>query len=132
MHVQVRDALADSIVNRDKRAFRLHAMLHRANQHLGVSKERCDEMRGEILQRLIVLLGNQQSMAGKKRTVIQESKRNVVFKNDIARQIACDDLAEFARLTMFHQLAMGPSPRLSEAMMISLRPSAMRTADPME
>jgi len=132
MHVQVGDTLADSIIDRDKRAFGLHAMLDRASQHLGITEKWRDERRGKIFERLIMLPGNQQRVAGKKRAMVQKRERDVVFKNDVARHIMRDDLAELACRSMFHQLATGPSPRLSEAMMVSLRSSEARTADPME
>jgi len=70
VYVQVRHALAHSIVNRDKRALRLHALLDGARQHLDITEERRNELRGKIFERFIVHLGNQQRMARKKRTMV--------------------------------------------------------------
>ena len=72
VYVQVRHALAHSIVNRDKRALRLHAPLDGARQHLDIAEKRRNELRGKIFERFTVQLGDQQRVARKKRTMVQE------------------------------------------------------------
>lgn len=132
VYVQVRHALAHAVVNRGKGAVRLHALFDGARQHLDIAEERRNEVRGKILERFIMRLGNQQRVPRKERTVVQERQRYVVLKNDIAFEIMRDHLAELTRRAGFHQLWTGPSPRLREAMMFSLRSSATRMAEPME
>ena len=108
----MRHALAHSIVNCDKRALGLHAVLHRTGQHLDISEEGRDELRRKIRQRLIMLLGNQQRMAGEKRAMVQESEREIVLKNDVTRQVSPHNLAEFASLGF---VAQGFAAAISEA-----------------
>ena len=103
VYVQVRHALAHPVVNREKRAVRLHALFDGARQHLDIAEERRNELRGKILERFIVRLRNQQRVAREKRTVVQERHGYVVFKNDIAFQITRDDLAELASLRFVAQ-----------------------------
>src|SRR5580704_10937908 len=60
VHVEMRNALADAIVDRDKAALSLHALLDGACEQLHVREERAGQFPWKIRQRFIVRLGNQQ------------------------------------------------------------------------
>ena len=70
----MRHTLADAVVHRHKGSVRLHRVFYRARQNLRVLKERPNEIRGQIGQRLEVRFGNQQAMAGKHWAVVEESE----------------------------------------------------------
>ena len=58
--MQMRNTLADAIVDGDKRAFGVHAVLDGAREQLHVRKERSHEFQRQIRQRFVVGLGNEQ------------------------------------------------------------------------
>jgi len=94
--VKVRDALADDIVDGDKAAFRLHAVLNSARKLLGIQEKGTDEVSRKVEQRWIVRFGNEQDVAGKKGTNVEESQGDFVFENNFGLHFARDDFAEQA------------------------------------
>ena len=58
MHVQMRDALADAIVNAHKRPLGCERLLHRLRQELGIRKERADQRPWQVDKGLVVTFGN--------------------------------------------------------------------------
>src|SRR5262249_22321694 len=112
--------------------FGLHAALHGGGNQLDVAEERAADARREIGERLEMLFRDEQDMAGEQRAAVQERQRNGIFEHDIARKRARSDLAESAASVGSHQLWIGPSPRLSAAIICSFLASAAFTADSME
>ena len=96
MDVQVGDALAHAIIHRDERAVSLHSHFDRARQKLNVTKDRFNQVRGQIDQRLIMLFGDEQAMTWKDRTMIEKGQAVVVFKDDASGEFATRDFAEQA------------------------------------
>ena len=60
VHMQMRNALADAIVDGDERSLGLHRLLDGAREQLHVGEERPHQLRRQIGQRFIVRLGNEQ------------------------------------------------------------------------
>lgn len=58
MHVQMRNALADAIVNANKRPLGFERLLHRARQKLGVRKERAYQRGWQVDKCLAMIFGN--------------------------------------------------------------------------
>lgn len=59
MYVEVRDTLADAVVDADECSLRFHGVLDRARQKLSIRKERSHERAWKINQRFKVRSGNQ-------------------------------------------------------------------------
>ena len=96
MHVQVRNTLAHAIIHRYERSVRLHSHLDRARQKLNVTKNRFNQVRGQIDQSLIMLLGDEQAMTRKDRTMIEKSQAVIVFKDKASGEFATREFAEQA------------------------------------
>ena len=62
--VEVGDALADSVVDGDERAVRVHAQFDRSGQRLDVREQGTDQTPGQVIQGLVVLFGDEQAVAG--------------------------------------------------------------------
>jgi hypothetical protein len=58
MDVQVRDTLADAVVDGDEGTMGLQAMLDRSRQELGVGHQGCEQSRWQVEQRTVVSFGN--------------------------------------------------------------------------
>jgi hypothetical protein len=82
--MQVGHTLADAIVDGDKGSIRLHATLDGTGYKLDVREKRSDEHRGQITQRLVVGLWDQQAMATKQGAMIEEGERYVVLEHPVA------------------------------------------------
>src|SRR6266511_5933702 len=96
--VQMRNTLADVVVDGDQGAMSFQALLHSACQQLGVGEQRCDQSKRQIIQRLIVTFRDQQTMPWEKGPTIEKRQRYLVREDVIALLIATDDLAKDARL----------------------------------
>lgn len=81
MYVEMRNALADAIVDCDQRSIGFHSCLHGTGKQLCGGKEGPDQLSRQISQRLIMLARNEQAMAWKERPVIEERQRERVFVN---------------------------------------------------
>ena len=96
--VEVRDALADDVVDGDEGAVCLHCCLHFAGEHLSVGEKRADQGGGEIGQSGVMRFRNQQDVAGEKRADVEEGDGDFVFENNFGFHFARNDFAEKARL----------------------------------
>ncbi len=94
--VKMRDALADHVVHGHEAAFRLHHLLNFSSEHLRVQEKRADQRSGQIRQRVIVRLRNEQDVAGEKRAHVEKSHGDFVFENNFGFQFARHDFAEKA------------------------------------
>src|SRR5580658_7150174 len=100
VHMQMRNALADTIVDGDERSFGRHSVLDGASEQLDVGKERSEQLFWQVGQRLKVRLGNQYGVADEERLIIQERDRQIIFKHDVIG--VRRDLAESATGASWH------------------------------
>ena len=98
VNMEMRDALADPIVDGHEGALGVHALDDGAGKKLDIQKERADQLIGQVRKRLEVALYDEEAMAGEKRPMIQKCERDIVFKNFVAGNAAADDIAERAVL----------------------------------
>jgi hypothetical protein len=98
VNVEMRDALADAIVDGHEGSFGVHPLHDGAGKKLDIQKERADQIIGQVRKRLKVALYDEEAMAGEKRAMIQKCERELVFKNFVAGNAAADDVAERAVL----------------------------------
>lgn len=98
VNVQVRDALADSVVDGDKGALCLQAAFDRTLDPLGVLEEGSNQCCRQIRQGLHMDFRDEQAMAGKERARIEKRQRGVVLKDDGAGPFTPDDLTKTAVL----------------------------------
>ena len=97
MHVKMRHALADTVIHRHEGPVRFQGRFNRARQKLGILKKRADQIGRKIAQGLMMSSGNQQAMSGENRTVVEESKRDFVCKDQSRACLSSYDLAKQAR-----------------------------------
>src|SRR3954464_3409545 len=110
VHVQVRDALRDLVVDRDEAAVRLERLLHRAGDALHGSEDRRHEWRGERQEVVRVLARNHQDVALEDGSRVQEGADGLLLKDEGGGDLAADDGAEGASRHRAH-LTMRASPR---------------------
>lgn len=103
VNVQVRNALADAVVDRDKAAFRFHASLDRFRNELNARKKRSEKPGREIDDGLEMFLRNEQAVPGKERTAIEKGNGNVIFKYDLCFGVPLNNPAEYALFFYTHQ-----------------------------
>ena len=60
---------------------------------MGVGEERRNQLVGQVAERLVVISGHQQRVAGEEGTVVEEGERTLVLEDHMTRLIAGDDLA---------------------------------------
>ena len=96
MHVKMRHTLADSVIHRHEGPVRFQGGLNRARQKLGILKKWADEIGRKIAQGLMMSSGNQQAVARKHRPVVEESKGNLVCKDQSRACLSSYDLAKQA------------------------------------
>ena len=94
--VEMRDTLADPIVDRDERTFRSQSPFQRTGKELGNGKERREPGLWEIKQRRTVLFGNDQTVSGKERAAVQKRQRLLVLEYNLTFALTVDDLTEGA------------------------------------
>ncbi len=82
MNMEVRNALTDFIVHCHECPLRLHGRLDGGAKQLHGSEERAIFRRRKIGQCLDMLFGNQEHVAWKQRTVIEERHCILVFEYD--------------------------------------------------
>jgi len=82
VHVQMRHALADAVVDGHEGTVGRESSLDGASQQLGSGEERMDQCGGEIRKRFGVLFGNEQGVAWEDGPVVQERKRRIIFEDD--------------------------------------------------
>jgi hypothetical protein len=96
MYVQVGDALADAIIDGDKRTLRAQRLLDGAFEFLHDLKERANLRDGQIRQRFNMLRGNQQHVSEEQRTMVEEGHGGFISPDDFRRDFARHDVAENA------------------------------------
>jgi len=92
--VQMRHALTDAIVHRDKGAVGFERRLDRATETLDVLEIRLDQMCRQIAECLVVCFWYQETMTRENGSVVEEGQRYLVFKYQPRRHLAGDNLAE--------------------------------------
>ena len=97
VHVQVRDALAHAVVDRDERALGAEPLLHRTGEQPRVREELGQHLVGQVGERLDVGARDQQGVAGEQRAVIEERERlRRPRARPAPRRLTADDRAEGA------------------------------------
>jgi hypothetical protein len=81
MHMKVRNALADLVVDRHKSSLRGHAFLHSPAKNLCAAEKRPRKSAGQVHQCLVVCPGDQQAMTGKERAVVQEGHAGFIIQH---------------------------------------------------
>ena len=81
--MQMRDTLADAIVDRHKRAFCSKAVLQRTGNELGHRKQGREECLREIKQRGVMRLGDNHAVSREKRATIHKGERVFVLPYNI-------------------------------------------------
>jgi hypothetical protein len=100
VNVKMRNALADAIVNADKRSLCFNRPLNRARQQLSVCEKWTYQGGRQVRERFKVIPGNQQTMTGENRAMIEKRDRRLVREHDGRGNVARNDSAENA--TLFH------------------------------
>jgi hypothetical protein len=94
--VQVRDALADAVVDRDEAALGAEGVLDRAGQPPDAAEERLHQLVRQVGQRLEVSAGHQQHVPREQRTVVEERDALPVVVDHVGRELSEHDPAEDA------------------------------------
>ena len=94
--VQMRDGLADPIVDGDEGSVGFHRRLDGAGKELHRLEKRADAFRRQIVERFDVLAGNEKQMAGKKWPVIEKRHEMRIFINNRRPKLSPDQIAELA------------------------------------
>jgi hypothetical protein len=79
MDVQMRDALADTIVDSDEGAVGFQSAFDRSGQELGVGHQGCEQSGRHVKQRAIVSFGDQEAVPWKERSMIEKGQGHVVL-----------------------------------------------------
>src|SRR5580704_14160508 len=83
VHMQMRNALADLIIDGYERSLGFDGLFDGVRQKLYVGEEWPEQLGRQIRQRCIVRLGDQHRVANEERLVIQERNRKLVFEHNI-------------------------------------------------
>jgi hypothetical protein len=121
MYVEMRHALADTVVNGDKGTIGGEGVLGRAAKPLCVGEQRPKRRRREIGQGLEMHSGDEQHVAGEERLVIEEGQRGFILENHWRGDPAGGDLAEG---TLIRHSPIMPDGTLSGMGAPAGRPSA--------
>ncbi len=100
MDVEVRDALANSIVDGHERTLGAKSSFHGMGEELAIREKRSQQIDGEIHESFVMSFGNQQRVTREEGAMIEKPKRHLVFKNAVVRSFAADDLAKGAVRTL--------------------------------
>lgn len=96
VHVQMRYALADTVVERHEGALAPECFADRRRQELCLNEERLDELGRKVVELTHVEAGHEQNMSREERPLVQKTEHMVVLKDDARRRISGDDPAESA------------------------------------
>ena len=86
MHVQVRDALADLVVDRHERALRPERGLHRRGDPLHALEVGAEPIGRQVGQQLDVVAGHHEHVAVEHGADVEEPERHVVVEDDVRRR----------------------------------------------
>lgn len=108
MYMKMRNTLAHTIIDGHECALRLHPLHDGSREKPDIGKQRANQGVRQIEKRLDVAPGDEERVAGKKRAMIQEGERNIVFKDLEARYGTANDIAEKAAfLEYFTEMGLG-------------------------
>src|SRR5437763_12620616 len=96
MHMQVRYALADLVVDGDKRALRAKAFLYGLRDQLRGAEQRCQQIRRNVGQGIKMFFGTDQAMAWKQRSVVEKYYRVLIFVYSRRIHLAGNNPAKYA------------------------------------
>jgi len=96
MHVHMRHALADPVVDGHESSLRSKAFLNCESQQTRIREELSQHRRFDINQRIKMFFRNQKAMTREHRTMIQKGQAVDVFEDNGCRNSTADDLAEDA------------------------------------
>lgn len=94
VHVKMRNALADAIVQGYERSVGLHATLDRYCEQLNIGEKRRDQSRRQITESFTMSFGDEQAMSGEQRAVIEKGQSVGVLKHAVGRRLAAHNSAE--------------------------------------
>lgn len=96
MHVKVRNALANDVVDGNECSFGAHGILNGGGQYADIRENGVKKCGREISDCAQVLPGNQQAMARKERAMVKKCDGVFVFENANGIEVAAGDFAECA------------------------------------
>ena len=99
VNVEVRDALADHIVDRHKRAGATDGLWHGPGQTSREGEEWTHFGYGQIGKGRDMLPGHEQNVTGQERASIEKGDASRIVEDDFGRRIAADDGAKNTRVT---------------------------------
>ena len=105
MKVEVRDCLANCVVDREKSSLSVERGLNGISQQLPLQEHRSDEIGGNIRKGDIVFPRAEQHVAGEKRVRVEEGYKIAVLADTSARNLPGDDPAENTILIHARQLS---------------------------
>jgi hypothetical protein len=79
--MEVRNTLADFVVDGHKSSFSFHAGFHGECEKPGVGEKGLDPVVRQIRERLVMIFGYQEAVSRKERAVIEKSQAKIVFKH---------------------------------------------------
>jgi len=94
--MEVRHGLRNDVVHRDEGALGVHRLAHGNREALGPLEEGFDQLRREIFERLVMVSRDEQGVAMKERTDVEECETDVILEHDVRRLVPGDDAAEEA------------------------------------
>ena len=83
MHVEVGDALAHPVVHRDERAVGPEPDFYRRSDALDALEKRTQRLDGKVEQRLDMVSRDDEHVAGKDGTLVEECDRDLVVEHDM-------------------------------------------------
>ena len=107
MDMNVRDALADAIVNRHESAFGGQTFFHGFGQQAGASEKPRGSFGGQVGEAGVMPARDQQAMPGEERPVVQERQQSVVLEDNGGLPPALRYLAKNAIFLRRHRLSNG-------------------------
>ena len=72
--MQMGDALADFVVDRDERSLGTQALFHGSSEEAGLGKKRLQDVGGEVCKGLVMRSGDEQAMSGEEGPVVEKGK----------------------------------------------------------
>lgn len=129
MDVQMRNALADLVVQGNEGPLGSHPGFDRERQLLSDGEQWLDQGVRKITQGLMVPFRYQQRVTGKEWPMVEEGHHVPVGEDDLGRCIAAGDLAEGAVFGRWHRSkGKGTEARLSTEVYDALVETAMLSA----
>jgi hypothetical protein len=96
VHVQVRDALAYTVIDSYEAALGRHGGFHGAGEQADVGEEWADQRRRQPAEGLVMLPRDEQKMPWEERTRIQEREADLILEHDFGLDAPRRYVTEFA------------------------------------